>query len=219
MRKAGQDVTVRALTATDLPDVAKLHLAAFAETSLAVMGTATIEQYYEWWLAEPPPMQGVAVFCDNHLAGFCLSGVFCKSASQFFSEQRAFFVRQVLRRPQLVFNVFFNPFMRERLSKMVSERWRRRKAPAPSSATTPKAPSPKPYKILTIAVNESFQGLGLGKKLMAAAESHARQSGFTEMFLDVDTDNDRAIPFYESLGWLRVEKAGSWRGNMRKPLN
>ena len=131
MSKAGSDVELRALTATDLPDVAKLHRAAFAETSLAVMGEATIERYYAWWLAEPAPMQGVGVFCDGQLAGFCLSGVFRKPASQFFSEQRAFFLRQALRRPWVV----FNPFMRERLSKMVSERLRRQKAPASSSMT------------------------------------------------------------------------------------
>ena len=219
MSKAGSDVELRALTATDLPNVAKLHRAAFAKTSLAVMGEATIERYYTWWLAEPPPMQGVGVFCNGQLAGFCLSGVFRKSASQFFSEQRVFFLRQTLRRPQLVFEIIFNPFMRERLSKMVSERLRRRKASAPSTTTTQKASSSKPYKILTIAVSESFQGLGLGKRLMAVAESHARENGFAEMLLDVDTDNDRAIPFYESLGWMRIEKAAGWRGNMRKPLN
>jgi ribosomal protein S18 acetylase RimI-like enzyme len=204
-------VALRPLVASDFAAVARLHVATFPGTSLAVMGPLTVERYYQWWFERPQDVQGDGAFYSGELTGFFVGGVFRRSVSQFFGEQRAFLLRQAVQRPWIA----FNPMMRRGWSKMLRDRMRRSKAMPPVSGGRV---APTPYKILTIAVDQDYQGLGLGKQLMAAAENQARRKGFSEMVLDVITDNEQAIRFYEALGWLRIEKQGGWRGQMRKPL-
>jgi ribosomal-protein-alanine acetyltransferase len=55
--------------------------------------------------------------------------------------------------------------------------------------------------IQTIAVGESARRQGLGRVLMQALITEARERGATEVFLDVRADNPGATALYESLGF------------------
>jgi ribosomal protein S18 acetylase RimI-like enzyme len=56
--------------------------------------------------------------------------------------------------------------------------------------------------IYHLAVDESLQGKGTGRKLMDAAENALRDAGIEKTHLFIYTDNP-AIEFYEKTGWHR----------------
>jgi ribosomal protein S18 acetylase RimI-like enzyme len=52
-----------------------------------------------------------------------------------------------------------------------------------------------------VYVREGYRGTGLADGLVDRAAERARDAGCAELALDVDVDNDRAIAFYERLGF------------------
>ena len=52
-----------------------------------------------------------------------------------------------------------------------------------------------------IYVREPYRGTGLSHRLIDRAAERAREAGCAELALDVDVDNERAIGFYEKLGF------------------
>lgn len=59
-------------------------------------------------------------------------------------------------------------------------------------------------EILTMAVRPQARGKGLGRALLQAAIDKAREFGATTMFLEVGTDNPRALALYAGLGFAKV---------------
>ena len=55
-----------------------------------------------------------------------------------------------------------------------------------------------------IYVLERYRGTGLARELVDRARTRARESGCTELKLKVDVDNDRALAFYENMGFETV---------------
>ncbi|AUV82401.1 GNAT family N-acetyltransferase [Salinigranum rubrum] len=58
--------------------------------------------------------------------------------------------------------------------------------------------------IADIYVLERYRGTGLARALVDRARTRARESGCTEVKLEVDVDNDRALAFYEKIGFETV---------------
>jgi ribosomal protein S18 acetylase RimI-like enzyme len=52
-----------------------------------------------------------------------------------------------------------------------------------------------------VYVREPYRGTGLARDLIDVAAERAREVGCAELALDVDADNERAIAFYEKLGF------------------
>lgn len=57
-----------------------------------------------------------------------------------------------------------------------------------------------------IYVKERYRGEGLGRELMAHAADRARAEECEAVTLDVDIDNERALAFYETLGFAPLRK-------------
>jgi len=55
-----------------------------------------------------------------------------------------------------------------------------------------------------VAVDSSIQGKGYGKKIMEAVENRSKETGNTKMILHA---RDYAVPFYEKLNYILVEKS------------
>lgn len=64
------------------------------------------------------------------------------------------------------------------------------------------------YHVQSIAVSEQARGQGVGTRLLARAESDARQAGAHALTLDVDTSNSGAERLYRSLGFAEVRTSG-----------
>ena len=57
------------------------------------------------------------------------------------------------------------------------------------------------YYIMAVAVYTEFRGSGIGKRLIAEAESAAKAKGFKETSLNVFSENQGAVRLYETLGY------------------
>ncbi|MGV3555849.1 MAG: GNAT family N-acetyltransferase [Croceibacterium sp.] len=53
---------------------------------------------------------------------------------------------------------------------------------------------------------------GVGAALLAALEEAARDMGYTEAWCETRLVNERAVRFYESHGYVRIENFGKYRG-------
>jgi ribosomal-protein-alanine N-acetyltransferase len=78
-------------------------------------------------------------------------------------------------------------------------------------------------EILTLAVAPAARGQGLGRGLLQAAITKARELGAKTMFLEVGTDNPAALALYAGLGFAKVgTRKGYYRGGdalvLRLPL-
>ena len=79
---------------------------------------------------------------------------------------------------------------------------------------------PDTAKMQRIAVRRTYRGRGVGRELMLALESWAKEEGFTNSLLDAQC---QAEPFYRSLGYAAVSPetfldAGIPHVRMTKPL-
>ncbi len=55
--------------------------------------------------------------------------------------------------------------------------------------------------ISSVIIDKREQGKGYGKALMKDIEKKAKEQGFDEITLDVSAENERAVKFYEKLGF------------------
>lgn len=65
-------------------------------------------------------------------------------------------------------------------------------------------------RLYSLAVATRARGTGLGKALLAAAETDARAHGCRSMHLEVRTDNGAAITMYERAGYARTARVTSF---------
>lgn len=207
------EVHIRTIEATDLASVAAIHMMAFPESALTMLGTEAVRRYYEWQLIGPHEVAALSARVNSELVGFCFGGIFRGAMSGFLHKNRKFLIWRVLTHPWFA----TNPVFRERLTFGVNilKRFGKPKTPAPHGED----PTMGSFAILAIATDPISQGLGVGKLLMKESEDIARKHGFREMSLTVHPDNHRAIRFYVSLDWEKLSKNGVWGGEMRKSIN
>ena len=68
-------------------------------------------------------------------------------------------------------------------------------------------PAPEPFEspdrlvIGDFWVRKQYRGTGLADELVARAVQQAREDGCEQLALDVDVDNERALAYYEKLGF------------------
>ena len=73
-------------------------------------------------------------------------------------------------------------------------------------------------EILTIAVEPSARGKGVGRALLAESLRQAARAGARAMFLEVDQDNASALALYQRLGFAKVgERKGYYRRKDGQP--
>ena len=61
--------------------------------------------------------------------------------------------------------------------------------------------------ISLIGVFDKYRGRNIGKKILDYCREECRKKQMTQVKLEVDLDNERAIAFYEKNGFSRVENA------------
>jgi ribosomal protein S18 acetylase RimI-like enzyme len=199
------EAVVRPLTVADVPELVRVHRAAFASAALTRLGPETVRRYYEWQLAAPHDQWALGVWSGGRLAAFGFGGVFRGALSGFLRDHRGHLFRAVARRPWLA----LDPIFRTRLSTGVRRLVRPPPPPPPGAIT-----GPRPFGMLVLATDPAAQGRGFGGLLLREMEVRARAAGFRRMELTVHASNERAIRLYERLGWRRSRTdppGGGWR--------
>ena len=74
------------------------------------------------------------------------------------------------------------------------------------------------YYVSHLAVLPAYQGQGLGRRLLAHAESRARVAGLGQCSLTVGIDNERAYSLYEKVGYRSVQTIETPRLSRRSGL-
>jgi ribosomal protein S18 acetylase RimI-like enzyme len=204
-----------ALTYNNLEDVVNVHFGAFPHSALTQLGREAVRRYYEWQMLGPHDAVNIGVFDRDRLLGFCFSGIFRGALGGFLEKNRTFLIRQVVTHPWLMLNTLF----RERARLAIRRLYLRFHLPAKAVKVNSPMPTSVPsFGILSIAVAPEHQGSGIAVLLMHQVERNAAERGFSQMNLSVHPSNQRAIRFYEKLGWQRVETEGSWSGHMIKRI-
>jgi ribosomal protein S18 acetylase RimI-like enzyme len=210
-------VQLGTLELTNLPRVAEIHVAAFPDSALTMLGPEAVRRYYEWLLTGPHECFALGASVKTDIMGFCFAGVFSGAMSGFLRRNRAFLFGRVLIRPWLG----INPLFRERaaMGLRILRRFGLQQASTPSAAAPSGAKPESLFGILAVAVHPDSHGQGIGRALMDEAERSARRCDFKEMQLTVESSNHRAISFYEGLNWEKILDQGAWHGEMRKSLS
>ena len=65
----------------------------------------------------------------------------------------------------------------------------------------------KRFYVSSLYILPEYQGKGIGGKLMAAAEEHARSFGVESVWLGVMTQNTQALEWYKKMGFEFFEEA------------
>lgn len=197
---------VRELVPADLPRVAAIHLAAFPDSALTLLGPESVRRYYQWLLQGPHDAVALGAEGASTLDGFLFGGHFRGAMTGFIQKNVLFLVLQVLRRPALWGRARI--VNRARTAVRLLAR-RPRRAPSDPRASPPV----RSFGVLAIGVDSLSRRAGIGRALMAVAEDRARAAGHVRMHLSVDPLNAGAVAFYERLGWIMVSL-----GRMEKRL-
>lgn len=209
------DGVVAPLALRDLPRVAAIHLAAFTDSQLALLGPAVLERYYRWQFLGPHQSRAFGVWHDGELVGFVFAGRYRGAVQGFLRRNWLPLGLTLARHPGSLAGTRFRGRLREGIGVAAG---RFRSGPGTGSSGPP-PPSSTSAGVLSIAVHPTWAGRGVARDLLRAAERDAAERGFDRMHLTVAVDNDRAIAFYEREGWVRAaNRDGSWSGAMRRSL-
>lgn len=205
------DVVVAPLTDRDLDRVVEIHVAAFPDSTITRFGHEAARRYYHWLMHGPHDAALVGAWHEGRLVGFCAAGVFRGAMNGFLRKNRLYLARRIATRPWLA----FDSLIRDRMVTAVKITLRYSRARA-----QPASPAPLPaFGVLAIATDPTVRGAGAGRALMLEAEARAKNAGHARMVLTVAPQNERAIRFYEQLGWTRFSDGrGGWTGSMQRQL-
>jgi GNAT superfamily N-acetyltransferase len=203
---------IRQLTKTDLQSISKIHVKTFKDSALSKLGIIPTQRYYTSLLKRSLDNCNIGVLENgNRLLGFCFSGHYSGSFTNFINQNKVFLFFWVLFHPWLL----FNPMIQDRvkMSLLIF------KGKFKSSQNYPRLKA-KSFGILSIAVDPGSQSMGVGNLMMEYVEQEAIKKGFKYMHLTVHPTNDQAVKFYEHNGWeKKVVGTDNWTGFMEKTID
>lgn len=169
---------------SDAPMLAGLHMEAFPEFFLSVLGPRFLQEFYLGFPGDDSSIIVVARAGDGRIVGVAVGS----------ADPEGFFGR-LLRRRFFGFafaglrSVVENPSVAGRLVRGLAYRG--------------DSPKDAPGALLSsIAVSPELQGRGLGQRMLREWESAALDMGVSRAYLTTDLEmNDRTREFYEKLGW------------------
>jgi ribosomal protein S18 acetylase RimI-like enzyme len=212
----------------DIDAVIDIHRAAFPDSAITQLGDAVIRRYYAWQFVGPHPAPvALGVWHDGRLVGFLFGGRRHRAVVGFVHRYVGAIALGALCHPGAVRQLAVPKVMA--VARLLV-RGTGTPVVGPATAAPPVVDSPAPdresvspeagpsFGVLSVAVSADARGTGAAAMLMAGAEQAAGLDGLTRMHLTVQTENGRAIAFYEKLGWVRKPEPDGWHGAMTKSI-
>lgn len=197
-----------------LAAITEIHLNSFPSSAITWLGSRAVRCYYQWLFEGPHQMVALGAFHCGRMVGYSFGGVFNGAFNGYVRKYWQVLVLSGITHPR----AFVNREIRRRIWSLTSrflEIRRRNRVIRPQSLGR----NLKNFTLLAFAVDPCMQGNGIGRFLMHATEERARESGFDRMNLSVRLENERAVGFYQAVGWKKVSVGGAeWCGQMAKAL-
>lgn len=201
------EVYLAPLTVQHIPAITSIHIEAFPERALTVLGEKAVARYYDTLLHRPSFCLSIGAFEDEHLLGYLIGGEMRGSMRSFLKDHLAYLAFRIVTHPWLL----AKPIIRDRVSLALGQIKARRRRVGPPRHDG----KMKTFSVLVIAVDPTLQHKGVGKLLMARAEQAAVENGYPRMHLSVDVENAQAIHFYERLDWRKDREEGGSLGMVK----
>ncbi len=186
-------VTIRQMQASHIGEVVAIHQQSFPATRSTRLGPLFLNKMYHWFLAYHPELAFVAE-TDGRVVGF-LTGAIGGSSRRIFHHAFWEIVFGFIRRPKLLFQADMFEMWHSHI-RGLAPRYGLATSRATKSSTSLRATLP------SVAVSSVARGMGVGKALVDAFETAAKDQGATVLGLGVDLDNGPARRLYESCGWV-----------------
>jgi ribosomal protein S18 acetylase RimI-like enzyme len=182
--------------------MATVHIGAFPEEFLSLLGRAFLKKFYGYYMSHAGGICLVAVDSSSRVAGLVTGGQ---------PELRAAFLRKHVLRFILtsLWKSVYHARVRQRLCEHLARAWRRvasklRLVKSQANQAPPEDPKGTWSNLLSVCVHPDFRGKGVGRLLMEAFRADSARRGFKTMRLSVHNDNDPAIALYAKCGWKAV---------------
>lgn len=206
-------IDIKEMSNDDLIKVAKVHIRAFPKSFLSKLGTGAVKRYYDWQMNGPHSHYSIVAEVDGQVVGFCVGGISRGAMIGFLKKYKFYLAAKLLSKFYLLLN-------KNLLSKFLGALKIFFKKMFFAEENKIEKRTSDTYGILAICVLPEMQGAGVAKELMVESENKAKEKGFLGMHLTVESNNTRAIRFYEKLGYFKVlEKSNEHSVFMQKELN
>lgn len=215
---------VRPLEVGDLTEAALLHRQVLDMEFLSRYGLGFMRLYYRAWMQSPASISLAAVDDDDCLVGSLLGAV--DPAAHVRGMVRNYGLRLGIRllthaavHPRLAIDLIATRGVRyvRGVVRVIATRLR-----PPPRPTLGEGEYRQVAEITHLLVKPNLQGMGIGRELVAAAVSMAKDAGRDEMVLVTPPDL-AARGFYERLGWIvdreMTSRSGEAFVHFRLPLN
>jgi ribosomal protein S18 acetylase RimI-like enzyme len=192
-------VTIRELRPEDVRSVVDLHEQLFPEYFLTHLGATFLELFYAQFTGRGPDFGFIGEVAGSPV-GFVVGTV------DPLNVYRAFYRRHLLR---LALIVAARVLTDRQVRSLLAPRLRHVAMAASSvlrrspSRAAPQAGSLPAARLLSIGVLADHRGQGVAEALAARFCARCAEAGVERVGLSVQTENGRAIAFYERTGWQR----------------
>ena len=195
-----------------VPDIVRIHEAAFHDRAMTALGTETVRRYYASMFSDEYEVTALTAMLSGEVVGFCIGGILSNHIHRFLRDNLLFLVGRFLRHPWLA----LHGLVRDRALLAIRLLFSSFRASPREPAQAAKPESV--FNVRAIAVHPHYHRQGVGRALLSAIEDRAAQGGFPEIRLAVNRENKGAVRFYENLGWQREPGMRATEVAMRKRL-
>lgn len=175
-------INFESITKNNINEVCKLHRIAYLEDHFSSHFSDDMLKHYYLEL-----IKGNEQFCliafdpDGQAVGFVISGLDLNNNVKKFVNQNIFAISKIT-----FFNPkFIYPKIKSLFTRFSKERWQ----------------SKADYRVLSIAVNPSYQGEGIGRLILKEIETRYKFNKINKYGLSVKKSNYKATAFYVKLGF------------------
>lgn len=185
-----------------IPSIGRIYREAFPHHARSLLGQSTCERYFKV-VSQHKAYRLMVALVDDESAGFVVIHVDMQAhlGRKWLFRSTIPILRFAISNPLLILG-----HVRKRLAPFYNRGKARISAPSNKNVVRNRGAS---AYIDTIAVKESFRGLGLGKRLVDECIRVGRENNIERLGLTVDMDNDEAVKLYQAIGFKqRYDPAG-----------
>lgn len=191
-----EEIQINKATINDIQQIAKIHKESFSKIhTLTFFSIGVIGKYYNEFLNEPDIIF-LVLKKNKETIGFILGGESRALQKAQVNFKRYNFNRIGLECFKNLYNIEFTKKILTSFINLIKNKFKE-KCYAENDDIVPY----KSIRLLSIAVNDCYQGKGMGSLLLKSFEAQLDQCGISKYGLTVRKQNISAIKFYRKMGF------------------